>query len=86
MTNVARPAWAGALSRNLTRAVLLRDGGICHWCGGVATSFDHWPVARSEGGADSLDNGVASCLPCNQARGAAMMRERRRRVGPSRDW
>jgi 5-methylcytosine-specific restriction endonuclease McrA len=52
-----------------TRAqVLKRDRDTCHWCGANATHADH-VVPKSRGGTDDLSNLVASCGPCNQARG-----------------
>jgi hypothetical protein len=51
------------------RAELLRDQPICHWCHrNTATELDHL-VETDQGG--TLDDGyVASCKPCNSARGA----------------
>lgn len=49
--------------------ILKRDRYVCHYCGGPATTVDHLaPVAR---GGDHYDeaNLVASCSPCNQAKG-----------------
>lgn len=70
------PRWAGRFAARLTIAVLDRDTdpalgyAPCRWCGAVATTADHWPVARSDGGPDTLDNLVAACKPCNSSRGA----------------
>ena len=51
------------------RAELLRDQPVCHWCKrNTATELDHL-VETDQGG--TLDDGyVASCKPCNSARGA----------------
>lgn len=57
---VPRTARAG-LSR---RAVLLRDGGRCQYCGGAAEDIDH-VLPRSRGGRHSWDNVVAACRRCN---------------------
>lgn len=50
-----------ALSR---RAVFLRDGGRCQYCGGAADSIDH-VVPRSRGGRHEWENVTAACRPCN---------------------
>ena len=56
----------------LRKHVLSMAGGRCRWCGGVATVADHvQPV--SEGGADVVENVVASCVRCNGARRNARM-------------
>jgi 5-methylcytosine-specific restriction endonuclease McrA len=51
------------------RAELLRDEPLCHWCHrNTATELDHL-VPHDAGG--TLEDGyVASCKPCNSARGA----------------
>ncbi len=46
------------------KAVLLRDGGRCQYCGGRADSVDH-VIPKSRGGRHSWDNVVAACRPCN---------------------
>lgn len=78
-----RPRWGGHRAALLTALVLARDEHVCYWCGGYATTADHWPVARSEGGPDTLDNLVAACGPCNFARGARLRNATRK---PSRRW
>ncbi len=50
-----------ALSR---RAVFLRDGGSCQYCGTKADSIDH-VVPRSKGGTHTWENVVAACRRCN---------------------
>jgi len=50
-----------ALSR---RAVFIRDGHRCQYCGGAADSIDH-VIPRSRGGRHSWDNVAAACRPCN---------------------
>jgi 5-methylcytosine-specific restriction endonuclease McrA len=47
-----------------TSAVLKRDGFICGYCGGVATTMDHI-TPRGKGGPHSWKNVTASCWPCN---------------------
>jgi 5-methylcytosine-specific restriction endonuclease McrA len=66
----------------LARWILDRDGYVCWWCGGHATTVDHL-IARVDGGDDAPGNLVASCGPCNYARGAA---HTNRRPTPSRRW
>jgi 5-methylcytosine-specific restriction endonuclease McrA len=46
------------------RAVFVRDGHRCQYCGASAENIDH-VVPRSRGGLHSWDNVVASCRPCN---------------------
>jgi HNH endonuclease len=58
----------------------------CRWCGAPATTADHWPVSRVDGGPDTLDNLVAACVPCNCGRGATMGNLRRNTAPPSRRW
>jgi hypothetical protein len=88
----ARPRWGGRRAQALTAAVLARDYDPelgytpCRWCGAVATSGDHWPLARIEGGPDTVDAMVASCLPCNVARGVALRQARNTPPVPSRRW
>jgi 5-methylcytosine-specific restriction endonuclease McrA len=75
------PAWPA-----LRLAVLNAARWRCHWCGGAATQADH-VVALVEGGAPlDRNNLVASCGPCNLARGRHQ-RSKRARIGRrSRSW
>ncbi|GIU83287.1 MAG: HNH endonuclease [Acidimicrobiales bacterium] len=50
-----------ALSR---RAVFIRDGHRCQYCGGPAESIDH-VIPRSRGGRHVWENVVACCRTCN---------------------
>ena len=50
-----------ALSR---RAVFVRDGHRCQYCGAQAENIDHI-IPRSKGGPHSWDNVVAACRRCN---------------------
>jgi 5-methylcytosine-specific restriction endonuclease McrA len=50
-----------ALSR---RAVFVRDGHRCQYCGANAENIDHI-VPRSRGGEHAWENVVAACRPCN---------------------
>lgn len=56
--------------RKVKALVLERDGYVCAYCGGPATTVDHVkPVAR--GGAEyDPANLVAACESCNLAKGA----------------
>jgi 5-methylcytosine-specific restriction endonuclease McrA len=49
------------------RAVFTRDGQLCVYCGGSATSIDH-VVPRSRGGTHTWDNVVAACRRCNHTK------------------
>ena len=87
------PRWGGAAATRLTALVLARDYDAalgytpCHWCAGRATSADHWPIGRDEGGPDTLDNLIPACMPCNQARGGTYTAHKRaNRPKPSRQW
>lgn len=46
------------------RAVLIRDGLVCQYCGGRAENVDH-VIPKSRGGPHSWDNVVACCKRCN---------------------
>jgi 5-methylcytosine-specific restriction endonuclease McrA len=56
------------------RAVFLRDGGRCQYCGKKAESIDH-VVPRSRGGEHSWENVVAACSRCNTAKRDRMLHE-----------
>jgi 5-methylcytosine-specific restriction endonuclease McrA len=55
------PAWSRA-------GVLVRDGRLCGYCGGHATTVDHI-VPRSRGAKNTWGNTVAACGSCNQSKG-----------------
>lgn len=46
------------------RAIFMRDGHRCQYCGSPAENIDH-VVPRSRGGTHTWDNVVAACRPCN---------------------
>ena len=46
------------------RAIFLRDGHRCQYCGAAAENIDH-VVPRSRGGVHAWENVVAACRPCN---------------------
>ena len=86
-------AWGGRRAGRIRSAVLARDYDPtlgytpCHWCGAAATTADHHPVARMDGGPDTLDNLVSACLPCNASRGAILGNAARTApLPPSRPW
>lgn len=70
------------------RAVFARDGHVCQYCGGHADSIDH-VTPRSRGGANTWDNVVAACRPCNTKKRDRLLSElsmglKRRPTAPSR--
>jgi 5-methylcytosine-specific restriction endonuclease McrA len=67
--------------------VLERDGRVCGYCGGTASTIDHI-TPRSRGGKNIWSNTVAACGGCNQRKGdrtpqEAGMRMRIRPTTPS---
>ena len=63
---IPRRAASGRISR---RAVFARDRHRCQYCGSEHhLTVDH-VVPRSRGGADTWDNLVTSCAPCNRKKG-----------------
>lgn len=46
------------------KAVFLRDGAVCQYCGRPAENVDH-VIPRSKGGPHTWDNVVAACRRCN---------------------
>lgn len=56
------------------RAVFLRDGGRCQYCGRKAESIDH-VVPRSKGGEHTWENVVAACSRCNTAKRDRLLHE-----------
>ena len=56
------------------RGVLRRDGWKCAYCFKAANTVDH-VHPKSRGGADSWENLVASCLPCNNTKGNRTLAE-----------
>lgn len=61
------------------RAVFLRDGGRCQYCGKRAESIDH-VVPRSKGGEHSWENVVAACGRCNSVKRDRMLEETHMRL------
>uniref|UniRef100_A0A7S0VRL5 HNH nuclease domain-containing protein n=1 Tax=Hemiselmis tepida TaxID=464990 RepID=A0A7S0VRL5_9CRYP len=56
------------------RTVLMRDKGICQYCGCLAENVDH-VVPRSRGGKNNWENVVASCAPCNNRKADKMLKD-----------
>lgn len=50
------------------RGVLRRDGFVCAYCGGKASTVDH-VKPKSKGYPASWENSVAACQPCNNKKG-----------------
>ncbi len=68
------------------RAIFLRDGHRCQYCGAAAENIDH-VVPRSRGGEHVWENVVAACRPCNTAKRDRLLSEtsmtlRRRPTAP----
>lgn len=57
--------------RKRVKALLARDGDGCRYCGKTFPTYhvDH-VFPKSRGGADTMDNLVLACAPCNMAKGA----------------
>lgn len=56
-------------ARRVRRQVLANDPP-CHWCGGKATTIDHYPIPIIRGGPTEPWNVVPACERCNKSRGA----------------
>ena len=74
------------------RAIFLRDGHRCQYCGAAAENIDH-VIPRSRGGLHRWDNVVAACRPCNTRKEDRLLSEvssmklRRPPAAPSgRSW
>ena len=57
-----------------TKAVLGRDGHVCGYCDGVATTMDH-VIPRAKGGKHIWENVTASCRPCNSLKSHMLLDE-----------
>lgn len=54
--------------RRIRVEILVRDAGLCRYCGAPANTVDHiFPYAR--GGTDDADNLAACCDDCNTRKG-----------------
>ncbi|MHB8243891.1 MAG: HNH endonuclease [Acidimicrobiales bacterium] len=73
------------------RAVFVRDGHRCQYCGAQAENIDHI-VPRSRGGTHSWENVVACCRRCNTGKEDRLLEEsgfrlsRQPRAPRSRLW
>ena len=67
-----RRVHVSAKGKKFRAAILERDGFVCHWCGGEATSVDYLRALVDGGEALDEANAVAACLTCNFRRGAAI--------------
>lgn len=61
------------------RAVFMRDGHRCQYCGATAENIDH-VVPRSRGGTHTWDNVVAACRPCNARKEDRLLHETHMRL------
>lgn len=62
------------------RAVFVRDGHRCQYCGAQAESIDH-VVPTSRGGGHVWENVVACCRRCNAAKEDRLLHETNLRLG-----
>jgi 5-methylcytosine-specific restriction endonuclease McrA len=63
--------------KSLREEILERDGFVCHWGGGPATSVDH-VILKAAGGSDDPSNLRASCGRCNSRRNQSQLRPKHR--------
>lgn len=61
-------------SRKRRQETLARASHRCFYCTAPASIEDHY-VPLAKGGADSAENTVAACQPCNSAKGDKMPKE-----------
>ena len=61
------------------RAVFVRDGHRCQYCGAGAENIDH-VIPRSKGGTHTWDNVVAACRPCNARKEDRLLSETQMRL------
>ena len=54
------------------RAIFMRDGHRCQYCGATAENIDH-VIPRSRGGEHVWENVVAACQPCNARKGDKLL-------------
>ena len=65
------PYYDTAEWRDLRMRTLLRDGGVCQYCGITAFQADH-VIPRWKKGPDKLSNLVACCATCNKTAGGSL--------------
>lgn len=56
------------------RAVFVRDGHLCQYCGATAENLDH-VIPRSRGGLHVWENVVAACRRCNAGKEDRLLHE-----------
>lgn len=57
-----------SISPKRRRAIIAAHGGVCHYCGGAASTVDH-VVAVCRGGTDDVGNLIPACKHCNCSKG-----------------
>lgn len=64
----------GQAYRKFREFILLRDNNTCVYCGAsnISLQLDH-VVPKSKGGADTPENLVAACKPCNTSKGSKLL-------------
>ena len=67
-----RRVHVSAAEKKFRAAILERDGYVCHWCEGEATSVDYLRAIVNGGNVFDEENAVAACLRCNSRRGAEL--------------
>ena len=61
-----------ARAKRFRAEILVRDAGVCHWCGGEAGTVDYIRAIIDGGNVFDEANAVAACQSCNSRRGAAI--------------
>jgi 5-methylcytosine-specific restriction endonuclease McrA len=56
------------------RGVMIRDSGLCVYCGNKAETIDH-VLPRALGGTSTYENCVACCLTCNRKKADRPLKE-----------
>ncbi len=64
----SRRAHRRFIRKSVRRLVMIRDGGICRYCGKSASALDHL-IPHSRGGGETPENLVACCKRCNSRKG-----------------
>lgn len=67
-----RRVHVSARAKKFRLAILERNGYVCHWCEGEATSVDYVRAIVNGGNVFDEENAVAACLRCNSRRGAEL--------------
>lgn len=56
------------------KTILMRDLGVCQYCGKAAENIDH-VIPRSRGGGTTWENCVSACKHCNTRKGASYLKD-----------